>query len=186
MLLFAIVLDVDGWRSFVLSIIVSLFQLAILAALPFILLIVLVIVLQRFLGLADISENALLVCFLIAMVIALSLVDVVFHRSIDIYDVGLAVLLVFALGIAPKPLGRWYQNLRRYVQPIWLGNKRGRPPTRHVSHRGSGLYTNLLAKVRGDREMAERLIAYERTRAPHANREQLIQRAIDSWERDNR
>jgi hypothetical protein len=48
------------------------------------------------------------------------------------------------------------------------------------------LYQNLLNKVRGDAHLAQRLIDYERQRAPHASEGQIVQNAIDRWERDNR
>jgi len=47
------------------------------------------------------------------------------------------------------------------------------------------LYRNLLAKVRGDVDMAERLIESEQKRAPHADRIEWIRRAIQHWNRDN-
>ena len=48
------------------------------------------------------------------------------------------------------------------------------------------LYNDLLVKVGGDRAAVERLIDYERQRAPHANRSVLLRSAIRHWERDNR
>jgi len=48
------------------------------------------------------------------------------------------------------------------------------------------LYRNLLAKVRSNPETAERLIAFERQKAPQAGRRMLIQNAIERWLRDNR
>ncbi len=47
------------------------------------------------------------------------------------------------------------------------------------------LYRNLLSKVRGDMDTAERLIENERRRAPHANRMECIRRAIQRWLNDN-
>lgn len=47
-------------------------------------------------------------------------------------------------------------------------------------------YENLLRKVGGDVLTAERLIEYECRRAPNASREELIRRAIERWEDDNR
>ena len=38
----------------------------------------------------------------------------------------------------------------------------------------------------GEVMAAERLIAYERKRAPYASRDELVKRAIESWELDNR
>jgi hypothetical protein len=46
-------------------------------------------------------------------------------------------------------------------------------------------YPDLLAMCRGDQEMAKRLIAFERRSAPTADRNELIQRAIERWIRDN-
>lgn len=48
------------------------------------------------------------------------------------------------------------------------------------------LYKDLLAKCRGDKNLAERLIAYERKHAPSANGEELIRSAIQRWEQDRR
>jgi hypothetical protein len=46
-------------------------------------------------------------------------------------------------------------------------------------------YQDLLYRVGGDQEMAERLIALERKKAPAADRNELIHRAVESWIRDN-
>jgi hypothetical protein len=48
------------------------------------------------------------------------------------------------------------------------------------------LYQDLLRKVRFNGSVAERLIEYERQQDPSASRLQLIQNAIERWERDNR
>jgi len=48
------------------------------------------------------------------------------------------------------------------------------------------LYLNLLTKVDYDIEQAEKLIAKERKQSPHADRKELLQRAIDRWLKDNR
>ena len=47
------------------------------------------------------------------------------------------------------------------------------------------LYEQLLNMAQGDRAMADRLIEYERTRAPAASTETLIGNAIDRWLHDN-
>jgi len=47
-------------------------------------------------------------------------------------------------------------------------------------------YRDLLAKARYDKDLAERLIAYERKRAPFAKLDDLCRSAIDRLERDNR
>jgi hypothetical protein len=48
------------------------------------------------------------------------------------------------------------------------------------------LYQQLLKRARGDRQLADRLIAYERERNPDANRLQILQNAIYRWDRDRR
>ncbi len=48
------------------------------------------------------------------------------------------------------------------------------------------LYQDLLRKVRFNGSAADRLIEYERQQNPAATRLQLIQNAIERWERDNR
>jgi len=47
------------------------------------------------------------------------------------------------------------------------------------------LYQDLLRKVRHDHMVANRLVEYERQRAPNASNAYLIQNAINRWERDN-
>ena len=47
------------------------------------------------------------------------------------------------------------------------------------------LYNDLLQKVGGDRAAVERLVEFERARAPKSTRRGWIQNAIQSWERDN-
>ena len=49
-----------------------------------------------------------------------------------------------------------------------------------------GHYNRLLAKTGGDPQVAERLIAFERKRAPQAPRAELIRRAIERLELDRR
>jgi hypothetical protein len=46
------------------------------------------------------------------------------------------------------------------------------------------LYRQLVRRASGDRDLANRLLEYERQRAPTANRLQLLQNAIYRWDRD--
>jgi hypothetical protein len=48
------------------------------------------------------------------------------------------------------------------------------------------LFNELLRKVGGDRPTAERLIDFERQRAPKGNRTAWLESAIRRWEQDNR
>ncbi|MBN1665831.1 MAG: 50S ribosomal protein L32 [Anaerolineales bacterium] len=47
-------------------------------------------------------------------------------------------------------------------------------------------YDQLLARLRYDRALLERLVTYERQRNPDGNRAQWLRSAIQRWERDNR
>jgi predicted nucleic acid-binding Zn-ribbon protein len=47
------------------------------------------------------------------------------------------------------------------------------------------LYNDLLQKVGGDRAVIDRLIEFERVRAPQSTRRAWIQSASQRWERDN-
>lgn len=49
----------------------------------------------------------------------------------------------------------------------------------------TNLYQDLLAMCRGDRELAERLIEFERKQVTTAGRNEWIKRAIERWIRDN-
>ena len=46
-------------------------------------------------------------------------------------------------------------------------------------------YQELLYRTGRDQAMAERLIGLERKRAPTADRNELIHRAVERWIRDN-
>ena len=47
-------------------------------------------------------------------------------------------------------------------------------------------YRVLLKRTRGNRQQADRLVAYERTRSPGTSAEELARRALYRWDRDNR
>lgn len=47
------------------------------------------------------------------------------------------------------------------------------------------LFNNLLRKTSGDRDAAERLIAFEREQMPKGNRLVWLENAVRRWERDN-
>ena len=72
----------------------------------------------------------------------------------------------------------------------WYSNKNSDNNTQldknTSSDREAELYKVLLKKSQGDRQQVERLIDYERRRSPDASRVELLQSAIDRWERDLR
>ena len=83
------------------------------------------------------------------------------------------VLLTWgAILVAAGLAGIWQRNRDLRVDPLLWGNE-------------DDLYMALLTKIGYDRDVAERLIAFERERAPQAPRAVLIRSAIRRWERDN-
>jgi ABC-type nickel/cobalt efflux system permease component RcnA len=75
-----------------------------------------------------------------------------------------AIALVLLSGVAI------YYAWRQYSQSRWGMERK--------------LYQQLVDRTRGDRNLAQKLIAYERQRTPTANRLQLLQNAIYRWDRD--
>jgi len=65
------------------------------------------------------------------------------------------------------------------------GSAPGVPSTPPISPEEEDLFNDLLNKTHHDTEQVERLIDYERKGAPHADRKELIRRAIERWIRDN-
>jgi hypothetical protein len=64
--------------------------------------------------------------------------------------------------------------------------KQPKPPPWTPNQQKPDPYNELLIKVRWDRAIADRLIEYEYKKEPTADRNELIKRAIERWERDNR
>jgi hypothetical protein len=91
-------------------------------------------------------------------------------------------LPVIALALALGPLAAWLAARGGFRS---LGsfnlNRKWQLPGRE-----NALYQQLLAMVRQDQYMAERLIDFERRRNPTAARERLIQYAIDRLRHDRR
>jgi hypothetical protein len=93
------------------------------------------------------------------------------------YDALVIIVLVLAGG----PLGAWLAA-RGGLRSLGINvNMKMKVPGRE-----DHLYRDLLAMVRQDRYMADRLIDFERRRSPAAPRERLIQDAIERLKRDRR
>lgn len=96
--------------------------------------------------------------------------------------VVLAVVTLSAILVRSSPWGLYLFVLLLFVgayygaRRLLAGRRVGR----------SRLYRALLRKARGDEDLVERLIAYERRRNPHLSRTEWIEYAIDRWERDLR
>jgi hypothetical protein len=110
--------------------------------------------------------------FFLAALLGMLMLPALFGRPVDIYD-GLQTLILIAL---------FYVLAGRYRLILVRVRQQGEPPASLKEHQ---LFDDLLLKVGGDRATAERLIDYERTRAPGLSREEYISRAIQRWERDN-
>ena len=80
-----------------------------------------------------------------------------------------------------------YSSPRRGVQlPGWMW-RIWNPFRRMIQNRQvAQLYDQLLRRTRMDRELADRLIEFERRRNPQAGRMTLIRNALERLERDNR
>ena len=82
------------------------------------------------------------------------------------WSIYLVPLLVLVAGIV------YYLNNTRQIGAPWSKEAR--------------LYRQLVERCRGDRERADRLIAYEQERTPHLSRLQLLDKALYRFERDGR
>ena len=163
------ILDLEGWRTFVWSVLVSFVVQAVIALILFV---VLRAVLRVFKDLLRFVLPDLLLLS-IAAVLALPFLSLVFHRPVDIYDVVQTIPLIVDL---PLLIGRF----ERFVNRIRL--QKPQPPQR--SPASAALYSDLVHRVGGDRSVADRLIEYERERAPHVSGDELVKRAIERLERD--
>lgn len=86
---------------------------------------------------------------------------------------------------APHHSGRsWLGRLQD-----WFTNLTGKPYAVEelfgASLDQASLFNDLLLKVGGDRNAAERLVDYERKQLPTANRSIWLRNALQRWERDN-
>ena len=84
----------------------------------------------------------------------------------------------------PQEFGLWDQ-FKAFIQRLF-GKEDLTQALFSTSMEQVELYDELLRKVGGDDQVAERLIAFEGKRHPQANRSECIQLAIERWERDNR
>jgi hypothetical protein len=172
LLLVLIIGDVWGWGTFLLDIIYATFVQALLALLLFGWLIVLSEVVQGGTPFASRPWGVKFGVFAACVLMIFPLMGKVFHRSVDIYDVGQTVIII-ALGLL---LIR--SNFKFVRSPLANASMVILPSN-------MGLYQNLLVKVGGDKAVAQRLIEYERRKQPGADQANLIRGAITSWEQDN-
>jgi|GEM_PF-387490 len=98
--------------------------------------------------------------------------------------VGLAAVTLFAYSAWRLRWGVWLIPLVFLTVGVAYYATRLFPRARLSAEKR--LYRGLLQKARGDRELVERLIEYERQRSPGSDRLKLLRDAIDRWESDRR
>jgi hypothetical protein len=201
-LLGVLVLNPDGWGTFLLDVGASALVQAVVALALFFALMIVLRSLRVGLGLAfSFFPTIALIVFSVSAVAALPALHWLFRRPVDVYDIGQTVLLCVAFYLIVRSIERRYRRLspglgpRRYPSPMPPVSPRARP--RAVHDRGTmsspsrspgyqALYQNMLRKVGGDPATVARLIEYERLRKPDASDTELLENAIWRWENDNR
>jgi len=180
-----IVLNPDGWGAFILDLIIPFVVQAVIALLLFGLLLAFSTGFKDLLTFSS-WRRVLLGMFSIATVLALLFSLSVFHRPVDAYDALQTIALIIVFNFLVEPFGQFLRRLEprsRERSPVVPPT---RAPARPISSVESELHQQLLRLVMGDRETAERLIEYERRRAPNESKLEWTRSAIDRWERDNR
>jgi type II secretory pathway pseudopilin PulG len=72
------------------------------------------------------------------------------------------------------------------VAVLWIARSRATRGRKKARPREGVLYRQLLGRVLGDRQVADRLVAYERERAPDTSESERIRRATQRLDRDRR
>ncbi len=179
-----VVLNLDSWGTFLLDVSFTLVVQIVIAAMLFGWLIIVIDIVQGALNAAPLSHNAKLGVFSFSVILALPLISIAFHRPIDFYDIIQTVSVIACLWLF-EPLKRFFTRSKAGQTP----RRRAYRPTASTvgvgSYANSDLYRKLLNKAKGDSELVERLVEYERKRKPYAGQEELMERAINRWEHDN-
>jgi hypothetical protein len=179
-----LVFDLGGWRAFLLSVIGTLLVHALIALFLFGMLVFVTSIAQGFTGIRVASRGGLRIIFLVAVIAGLPLLKTVLHRALDVYDFCQVPVLVIAFECLFNPLSYIIRKQFRPPSPGRIAYAPNRLAPRTPVERE--LYGRLLSRVLGNRETADSLIAYEQSRAPRARLAELIERALTSWEKDNR
>lgn len=182
-----IIFDIGGWGRFILDLATSFIIHLVIALVLFILLYSAIRFLRRLFNVSFSSWQKMQpLIFPIAAVLTLPLLGSIRHRPVDTYDVIQTVALIVGFHYVAEPVQRFVRKIK-LTYPNLLATSTSRTSVGSARPRPtSPLYRNLLVKVNGNRGTAERLIEYERGRAPYADDEELIRNAIERWERDNR
>jgi hypothetical protein len=193
--------DIDGWGTFVWSWLAPLLVQAIIALILTSLLLAAIRIISGNLFSRCLSRLILLLLLVATAIVALPFASG-FDRPLDIYDgIQTAVLAVIWVFLTPpiqrflkslQPTGArpatplYGQSARRSAQSDYVPGPAPSEPESTAYTADRGRYSTLVNLVGSDPDKAERLIEFERGRAPHASREECIQRAIDSLAHDRR
>jgi hypothetical protein len=93
-------------------------------------------------------------------------------------------LLAFVVFSVPRVVAYYVLPLLLVVGVVYYLTRSLTANTR--SKREKQLYAQLLQRARGDEELLERLVGYERRRDPGADRLELLENVLYHWERDSR
>ncbi|MBN1935848.1 MAG: hypothetical protein JW934_14355 [Anaerolineae bacterium] len=186
--------DIGGWGAFALDIGQSLFVQAMIAFFLFGLFLLVCAPFRSPLRLLA-SRTWRSAGFALAATASMFLPPLLFGRLVDWYDAVQTLLgigLFYWLTLRAEP--RIKQALDASKPKSFFSSWQLDPAARERraqtrTHPGVAypeLYRNLLVKVHGDHAAAQRLIEFERKRHPNASQADLIRRAIERWELDNR
>jgi hypothetical protein len=130
------------------------------------------------------SRTTLTLVFLVIAVAVLPLVPLLFGRSLDVYDALQTIVMAAAFFLLVEPVTALLGAASR-------GSSAGRARSRTLRALRYGrterkLRRELMSKVLGDEATADRLVAYERRRAPGASLEEHLKRALGRLGRDRR
>jgi hypothetical protein len=98
---------------------------------------------------------------------------------------GISTFFLFGSDAEPASGRKYRRTTPTSPRPRPGYKSRPAAPTRARPRPREDLYRELLARVLNDKGVADRLIEYERKRAPHESFDELCKSAILRWQRDN-
>jgi len=183
-LLVTMTFNVNGRSTFVLDLLLSFgaHLLMAMALLSLLLLALRVLIRERLDSI--LSRPTLTLIFLAIAVAVLPLVPILLDRSLDSYDALQTIVMAAAFFFLVEPVRAL---LRATPWKSSVGGARSRLlRTQRYGRTERKLRRELMNKVLGDEATADRLVAYERRRAPRDSLEEHLKRALGRLDRDRR
>jgi len=183
-LLVTMTFNVNGRSTFVLDLLLSFgaHLLMAMALLSLLLLALRVLIRERLDSI--LSRPTLTLIFLAIAVAVLPLVPILLDRSLDLYDALQTIVMAAAFFFLVEPVRAL---LRATPWKSSVGGARSRLlRTQRYGRTERKLRRELMNKVLGDEATADRLVAYERRRAPRDSLEEHLKRALGRLDRDRR